>query len=95
MHEYRSRNHGSTRGKLKVHGRVLSRERRVLVVYVALVFAGLGSIAGGAGIALAQTGGVTQSTTTPNFTNVGSAGSIFTKLWVGTVHLAWPEPIAP
>ncbi len=33
--------------------------------------------------AFAQQGGQTQSTATTNFTNAGSSGSVFTKLWVG------------
>lgn len=33
--------------------------------------------------AVAQQSGQTQSTTTPNFTNVGSSGSVFTKLGIG------------
>jgi hypothetical protein len=78
MNESHSRNSvcARRRGKLKTRGRVLA-------VFVAMMFAGALGIVGDADNAFAQTGGVTQGTTTSNFTNVGSAGAIFTKLWVG------------
>jgi hypothetical protein len=77
VNEHRSMSYHARRNSESARGRVLVWERRVLAVLVALIFAGMGHDA------LAQTGGVTQETTTPNFTNVGSSGSVFTKLWVG------------
>ncbi len=66
------------RKSLSQHGHVpFKRGSRVLAIAVALLCSV--SIHN----AFGQTGGVTQGTTGANFTNVGSSGSVFTKLWVG------------